>query len=76
MKTLYVECGCCGYYHAPEFTGDCRDDKNRFSADQIEAMYGDTVWDSVWTIEDQEDAEGQDRESYSDDQDRESYSEG
>ena len=57
MKTLYIECGCCGHYHTPEFRGDCRDDKNRFSADQIEAMHGVTIWESVWTIEDQEDAE-------------------
>jgi len=24
------ECGCCGGYHRPEFSGDCRDDNERF----------------------------------------------
>jgi hypothetical protein len=24
------ECGCCGCYHRPGFTGDCREDANRF----------------------------------------------
>lgn len=25
-----VECGCCGERHFAEFSGDCRDDLNRF----------------------------------------------
>ena len=25
-----VECSCCGYWHLKRFTGDCRDDDNRF----------------------------------------------
>ena len=25
-----VECGCCGSYHLDWFSGDCRDDSNRF----------------------------------------------
>jgi predicted PP-loop superfamily ATPase len=26
----FVECGCCGNYHRPEFGGDCRNDDERF----------------------------------------------
>ena len=29
-KPMYVECGCCGPFHRPEFAGDCRDDSNRY----------------------------------------------
>lgn len=31
----FVECGCCGCYHLHDYWGDCRDDKNRFSLDDI-----------------------------------------
>jgi hypothetical protein len=26
----FVECGCCGCYHRTDFTGDCREDSERF----------------------------------------------
>jgi hypothetical protein len=29
------ECGCCGGYHRPEFSGDCREDAERFGTWQI-----------------------------------------
>jgi hypothetical protein len=29
------ECGCCGQYHRPEFSGDCRDDGERFPTWQV-----------------------------------------
>lgn len=54
MKILYVECGCCGHYHRVEFGGDCRDNAHRFTAEQIESMHGVTIWEQVWTLEDQE----------------------
>jgi hypothetical protein len=28
--TTFVECGCCGAYHRTDFTGDCREDSERF----------------------------------------------
>jgi hypothetical protein len=31
MAVLY-ECGICGSYHPWKFTGDCRDDANRYGA--------------------------------------------
>ena len=29
------ECGCCGGYHRPQFSGDCRDDAERFPTWQV-----------------------------------------
>ena len=36
------ECGCCGCYHRPEFTGDCREDAERFAVPEevIAAIHG------------------------------------
>lgn len=51
---LYTECGCCGHYHHKGFSGDCRDNSQRFTAEQIEKMHGWTVWDRVLTLDEQE----------------------
>lgn len=51
---LYRECGCCGHYHRMEFTGDCRENAHRFTADEIEKMHGWTIWDQVLDLEEQE----------------------
>jgi hypothetical protein len=29
-SNVFVECGCCGSYHRADFTGDCREDSERF----------------------------------------------
>ncbi len=34
----YHECGSCGDYHRASFTGDCRDDVNRFSHERLMGM--------------------------------------
>lgn len=34
----FEECGCCGDYHRPGYTGDCRDNSERFSLDRLEAL--------------------------------------
>lgn len=31
IETLGEPCGVCGNYHRKEFTGDCRDDNERFT---------------------------------------------
>lgn len=31
----FVECGCCDHFHPAEFGGDCRDDNNRFTLDEL-----------------------------------------
>ena len=32
---LFFECGCCGQFHPIDFEGDCRDDNNRFTIDEL-----------------------------------------
>ncbi len=32
---IYYECGICGWYHPWDFKGDCRDNANRFSDEEI-----------------------------------------
>ena len=49
----FTECGCCGGYHRTDFTGDCREDAERFaelpdgaidvSDDEAPADHGSTV---------------------------------
>ena len=30
-RSAFYACGCCGAYHPVRFTGDCRDDSNRYA---------------------------------------------
>lgn len=34
-------CGCCDCYHPINWDGDCRDDANRFAADELDEKYKD-----------------------------------
>lgn len=34
----YYECGCCGHYHREDFVGDCRNDAERFTLDDLERL--------------------------------------
>jgi hypothetical protein len=43
----YYECGICNHYHPANWDGDCRDDENRLTFDQIEAKHGPDGWDEV-----------------------------
>lgn len=36
----YYECGICGHYHPLEWNGDCRDDSNRFTQDELTEKHG------------------------------------
>lgn len=40
MENKFYECGCCGCYHPVNWDGDCRDDENRFAADELDAKFG------------------------------------
>ena len=31
----YIECGCCDHYHRESYSGDCRQDSERFTYDEI-----------------------------------------
>ena len=35
ITRVFIECADCGYYHPEDFYGDCRDDSNRFSYDEL-----------------------------------------
>ena len=39
----YFECGCCGHYHRVGFTGDCREDSERFTWMELEDAGVDDV---------------------------------
>ena len=46
-RPSFYECGICDQYHPASFTGDCRDDANRFFADELDARYGTNGWKEV-----------------------------
>ena len=33
MPLRIVECGCCGSYHKTDYSGDCRNDAERFASE-------------------------------------------
>lgn len=33
-------CGCCEHYHPVTWDGDCRDDNNRYTTDQLDEKFG------------------------------------
>jgi hypothetical protein len=39
-----VECDSCGHFHREEFTGDCRDNSERLTGDQLDAHFGPAGW--------------------------------
>jgi hypothetical protein len=43
----FYECGICDCLHPAKFEGDCRDDNNRFNADQLDQKYGPENWTAV-----------------------------
>jgi len=43
----FYECGICGHYHPIEWDGDCRDDTNRFSGNQLDDKFGQDGWEEV-----------------------------
>lgn len=47
MKPKYYECGICDHYHSVKWNGDCREDANRFTMDELDAKHGTHGWESV-----------------------------
>lgn len=43
----YYRCGICDCYHPLEWDGDCRDDANRFAADELDEKHGPFGWEEV-----------------------------
>ena len=31
----FAECGCCGHYHRTDFLGDCREDSERYTEEEL-----------------------------------------
>lgn len=48
---VYIECGSCGHYHPVEFFGDCRDDANRFTQDQLDAKHPKGWKEQIFSID-------------------------
>ena len=38
MAIKYLECGCCEHYHREDYYGDCRNDAERFTLNDLEKM--------------------------------------
>lgn len=43
----FYECGICDQLHPCQFAGDCRDDSNRFTIEELEVEYG---YENVMTV--------------------------
>ncbi len=46
-KPKFYECGICGHCHPAEWNGDCREDANRFTNQQLDDKYGQDGWQEV-----------------------------
>ncbi len=55
MMVQVYECGCCDCYHLCGFTGDCRDDANRFTTAQLDERFGPCGWEVFDDSEDEND---------------------
>lgn len=71
MRYFY-ECGICDHLHPCQFMGDCRDDSNRFTDEDVETRFAAEGYEIV-PMNEADDwpaigdgTEGQDRESYLD----------
>lgn len=47
----YLECSCCGQYHREGFGGDCQDDSQRYSFDEIIEDYNGGTPTEIINIE-------------------------
>lgn len=52
-KPEFEECGCCGHVHRVGWTGDCRDDSERFTFEELDEGFGEGAHD-VRMIDDAE----------------------
>lgn len=47
----YYRCGICECFHPLEWNGDCRDDENRFTPDELNDKHGGFGWEEVEMLE-------------------------
>lgn len=45
----FYDCGICGHWHPANWDGDCRDDANRYTSDDLDTRYGSDGWQEVET---------------------------
>lgn len=57
---IFLDCGSCGCYHREDFRGDCRQDDERFTAGELDEMYGPAGWDWSDHADDWEGVPGRD----------------
>jgi hypothetical protein len=55
----FYECGICGHCHPLTWDGDCRDDSNRFTNQELDDKYGVNGWEEVPMSGSEEDAESE-----------------
>lgn len=41
----FYECGICGHIHPWEWDGDCRDDANRLTLNELDDQYGENGYE-------------------------------
>ena len=46
MRGFYL-CVICEHFHPVEWDGDCRDDNNRYTTDELDEKYGSDGWVEV-----------------------------
>jgi ribosomal protein L37AE/L43A len=44
VPSMFFLCDQCEHYHPEGFDGDCRDDDNRFTAEELDDTYGEDGW--------------------------------
>ena len=44
LRPDYYECGTCGHFHKPGYLDDCRNDLERFSANELDDYHGENLW--------------------------------
>lgn len=47
LEGPYYECGICNHHHSVKWDGDCRDNANRFTCEQLDAYHGPHGWIEV-----------------------------
>ena len=48
----FFECGGCDHLHPYGWTGDCRNDTNRFTYDKLDELFG-----NAWSLVDEQSGE-------------------
>jgi hypothetical protein len=61
VRPRFYACGICGFWHAAEWDGDCRDDAARFTVGQLDILFPDRNGDG-WPDWREVDVSGRERQ--------------